>query len=219
MKNTKKPSPSKPRNTKPLVARKPRPAKPTGPAIIGNAAKVAFIGRSNVGKSSLINYLLGQQVAKTSKHPGKTREHSVFRFSNTVNFVDMPGYGYAIIRKERRLQWDKDLLKLFFEDDFLEHVMVLIDISISPMKIDQDFVSWLLDHEIAHSIVFTKTDKAKQQKMMGHLHEWKGYLSTLAYPIPLQQFQVSTLTKKGGGELKNFINTIKPPYPQQATEY
>jgi GTP-binding protein len=171
--------------------------------------KAAFIGRSNVGKSSLINFLLNQNVAKTSKHPGKTREHTLFRYSDRLNFLDMPGYGYAKVRKERRNQWDQDLLKLFFEDTLLLHVFVLIDISIEPMKIDQDFTDWLVDHQIPYSVVFTKTDKAKQQDKAKYLNTWHEYLETLRHPYQLATFEVSVHKKQGAGELRNFITQIK----------
>jgi GTP-binding protein len=184
-----------------LVARKVRAPKavPQVLQISKSALKVAFIGRSNVGKSSLINFLLGQKIAKTSKHPGKTREHSLFRFSDKISFVDMPGYGYALIRKERRQQWDQDLLKLFFEDTDLEHVFVLVDISIPPMKIDQDFVSWL----------FTKKDKAKLNEKTKYLTIWQLHIASLGYPFELKIFEVSSLKKQGAGELKEFIGQIK----------
>lgn len=190
---------------------KPKDMRNVAPALIvtSGLSKVAFIGRSNVGKSSLINFLLNQNVAKTSKHPGKTREHTLFRYSDKLNFLDMPGYGYAKVRKERRNQWDQDLLKLFFEDSLLQHVFVLIDISIEPMKIDQDFTDWLVEHQIPYSVVFTKTDKAKQQEKAKNLNEWNTYLETLRHPYELGIFQVSVHKKQGAGELRNFINQIK----------
>jgi GTP-binding protein len=199
-----------PKPTK-LVARKERPAKSI-PLILDtakDALKIAFIGRSNVGKSSLINYLLDHHIAKTSKHPGKTREHQAYRYSPNISLVDMPGYGYAIIRKERRQQWDQDLLRLFFDDQHLAHVFVLIDISIKPMNIDQDFIAWLLEHDIPHTVVYTKADKAKQQEKNKNLTDWKLYLAGLQHPYPLATFEVSALKRKGGGELKAFINQIK----------
>jgi GTP-binding protein len=194
-----------------LVERKVRTPKsiPQVLQTTNNVAKVAFIGRSNVGKSSLINYLLGQNIAKTSKHPGKTREISLFRFSSSLNFADMPGYGYALVRKERRQQWDNDLLKFFFEDDLLQHVMVLIDISISPMSIDQDFIAWLLEHNIPHSIVFTKKDKAKVSEKTKHITAWQIYIASLQYPEKLEIFEVSARERKGGGELKDFLGRAK----------
>ena len=213
----KKPDPKDPNKTfttkKPskLVARKFKAPKPIKPVLVvaKDALKIAFIGRSNVGKSSLINYLLGEKIAKTSKHPGKTREHSLYKYSNAISFVDMPGYGYAIIRKERRDQWDKDLLRLFFEDEYLAHVCVLIDLSIPPIQIDQDFVAWLLDHNIPYTVIFTKIDKTKQSDKSKTRSTWDEYLVSLRHPYSLATFEVSALKQKGGGEIKAYLNKMK----------
>jgi GTP-binding protein len=193
------------------VERKIKPPKilPKVLQINEKSVKAAFIGRSNVGKSSLINYLLGHKIAKTSKHPGKTRKISLFRFNDYLNFADMPGYGYAVVAKARRYEWNENLLKFFFEDGLLRQVFVLIDSSISPMVIDKDFVSWLQENNIPHSIIFTKSDKAKQSDKTKTLNEWRIYLDTLEYQKKLELFEVSVKDKKGSGKLKDYLNTIK----------
>jgi GTP-binding protein len=172
--------------------------------------KLAFIGRSNVGKSSLINYLLGQNLAKTSKHPGKTRKHDLYSYNTKFDFVDMPGYGYAAVDGKKREIWDKIMLELFFEDSLFQHLFVLIDSSISPVKIDKDFLSWLVEHKIFFSVIFTKIDKAKAKEFSSNIAEWTKYINLLfnVHGAP-KTFQVSALNKKGGAEIKAFIQQFK----------
>jgi len=171
--------------------------------------KVAFIGRSNVGKSSLINFLLGRgELAKTSKHPGKTRKHQVIAFDSRIDLVDMPGYGYAKTRGANRALWDDALIKLFFEDDLLREVFVLVDSSISPMKIDTEFLSWLAENHIRHSIIFTKYDKAKPQELAHIMAAWKKNIGDIYSEIPPAQFEISVLKKKGDGVLREYIKRV-----------
>ena len=172
--------------------------------------KIAFIGRSNVGKSTLINYLLGQKLAKTSKHPGKTRKHDLFPYSTKIDFVDMPGYGYAAVDGKKREIWDEKMLELFFEDTWFRHLFLLIDSSIKPVKIDQEFVRWLVQHKIHFSIIFTKIDKAKAKEFAAVIKEWTGFINLLfnVHGSP-RFFQVSGELKKGGAEVKEFLNKMK----------
>jgi len=168
--------------------------------------KIAFIGRSNVGKSSLINYLLSSNVAKTSKHPGKTRKHDSYSFNEDFDLVDMPGYGYAAVRGEKRAFWDEIMLELFFSDAAFRHLFVLIDSSIKPLKIDKEFLSWLLENRIAHSIIFTKIDKANAKELASNLGSWNDFTEALysKNKIP-QALQVSSFLKKGKEEIREFI--------------
>lgn len=196
--------------TKLPPTRKPKiSTKPIPPQIVNDANKVAFIGRSNSGKSSLINYLLGRQAAKTSKTPGKTRKHELIKFSNTITLVDMPGYGYARISKDRRGEWEKDLQRLFFEDIDLVHVFVLIDSSIKPTGVDQDFVSWLVGNGVIHSLIYTKIDKISQKEKSQNIRLWNEFLELLPYTYKLTAFEASALKKKGAGDLNLFIETLK----------
>lgn len=173
--------------------------------------KVAFIGRSNVGKSSLINYLVGQKVALTSKHPGKTRKHAIIPLDTKTEVVDMPGYGYSTVRMERRQDWDENLQILFFEDRSIRQVFVLIDISIKPLKIDQDFVSWLVDHTLPFSIIYTKIDKIKLKEKNQNLALWKPFFDLLPHTLEKDRphfFEVSALEKKGIGSIKDYIKSL-----------
>lgn len=123
----------------------------------------AVIGRSNVGKSSLINLLTGRKaLAMVSKTPGKTRCINHFLINNNWYLVDLPGYGYAKQSKESVLSWNKFTREYFVERDTLVAVLLLVDASIPPMPLDIACADWLGDAEIPYSVVFTKVDKKKK---------------------------------------------------------
>lgn len=171
--------------------------------------KIAFIGRSNVGKSSLINYLLARGLAKTSKHPGKTRDHNIFSYNTKFDLVDMPGYGFAKVEGVKRQIWDTKMQHLFFEDQFLRHVFVLIDSSIKPMKIDQEFLEYLITNDLHFSVIFTKTDKAKTMELKSNLASWYSFISLLPATFgPIKTFLASSFLQKGKGEIKQYIESL-----------
>ena len=125
-----------------------------------NKAEFAFIGRSNVGKSSLINMLVNKKdLAKTSSKPGKTQLINHFEINNEWFLVDLPGYGYAVTSKSNRASWGKMITNYLTKRKNLISVFVLIDSRIPPQKIDLDFINFLGEKEIPFSIVFTKIDK------------------------------------------------------------
>lgn len=126
----------------------------------------AFIGRSNVGKSTLLNMLTGRKkLAKTSSTPGKTRLINHFIINNDWYLVDLPGYGYAKISKSERVKWRKMIHQYLKKRENLMCVFVLIDGRIPPQKIDLEFMEWLGIHQIPFVIVHTKTEKLSQDQV------------------------------------------------------
>ncbi len=123
--------------------------------------ELAFIGRSNVGKSSLINMLSGRrgQLAKVSGTPGKTRLINFFMIDNRWRLVDLPGYGYAKVAKKDRMIFRDFVSEYLLGRENLRGVFVLIDSRLPPQEIDLDYIRWLGESEVAFAIIFTKADK------------------------------------------------------------
>ena len=137
----------------------------------------AFIGRSNVGKSSLINMLTNNKsLAKTSVKPGKTQLINHFLINNEWYLVDLPGYGYARISKESRDKWQKMITDYLLNRETLMNVYVLVDSRIPPQQIDIDFINFLGSNGIPLTIVYTKTDKQKQRDIAANVNQLKRIL-------------------------------------------
>lgn len=156
--------------------------------------EIAVIGRSNVGKSSLINFLMGKTIAKASDKPWKTQLINYFLVNESRYFVDLPGYGYAKASLESRRAWiDKTY------DYFLERkpfIFVLIDGSISPQKIDLEFIQALKEENLIFSLIITKTDKANQKTLHQNLKLLKQTLQKQIGVVP-EIFLSSTVKKLG----------------------
>jgi len=128
-------------------------------------AEVAFVGRSNVGKSSLINALANQrQLARVSNTPGRTQLINIFEHAGGGTIVDLPGYGYAKVPGHVRREWPEMIEGYLLERDGLETVFVLIDGAIGPTPLDQQMLAWLRENEVPHTVVATKMDKVKSTK-------------------------------------------------------
>lgn len=168
----------------------------------------AFIGRSNVGKSSLINMLTQQKdLAKTSGRPGKTQLINHFLINNDWHLVDLPGYGYARISKTAREKWQKMITNYFLHREQLTNTFVLIDSRIPPQKIDLEFISFLGQNGIPLSIVFTKTDKEKQREVMANVNAFKKALSQEWEELPMM-FLTSSVSGYGRDRLLDYIDAI-----------
>jgi GTP-binding protein len=134
----------------------------------------AFIGRSNVGKSSLINFITNNSnLARTSKTPGKTRLISHYIINNNWFMVDLPGYGYAKTSKENREMWGKFIEDYILHRDTLRTLFVLVDGRIKPQKIDIEFIHWLELKRINYTLVVTKIDKVNQKDLHAFISVYK----------------------------------------------
>jgi GTP-binding protein len=166
----------------------------------------AFIGRSNVGKSSLINMLVGRKkLAKISSTPGKTRLINHFRINGTWFLADMPGYGYAKVSKKERESFARMIEQYAQLRTNLVCFFVLVDARIPPQQIDLDFIAWLGDSRIPFAIVLTKTDKVSQKEKSVHLKQLKEELSESWDELPLI-FESSAVKGTGREEILGFIN-------------
>ena len=128
-------------------------------------AEVAVAGRSNVGKSSLLNALAGRQgLAKTSSTPGRTRLLNQFALAGGGTLVDLPGYGYAKASKVDRADWQRRMERYLVEREGLRMVMLLVDGEVGPTALDTDMLAWLRRNEVPHTVVATKHDKVKSSR-------------------------------------------------------
>ena len=168
----------------------------------------AFIGRSNVGKSSLINMLCGRKnLAKTSATPGKTLLINHFIINKEWYLVDLPGYGYAKRSKKEIARLDQMIRSYILQRQQLVNVFVLIDIRLEPQKIDLEFIEWLGASSIPFSLVFTKADKLTAGKAKANLEGYKKTLEVTWEELP-PIFVTSSEKKQGKEELLDYIDSI-----------
>lgn len=177
-----------------------------------NLPEFAFIGRSNVGKSSLINMLANNKnLAKTSSKPGKTQTINHFIVDNRWYLVDLPGYGYAHISKTMREKWAKMILDYIQKRENLQLVFILVDSRIEPQKIDLEFIDKMGELMIPFAIIFTKSDKNSSQKTIQNIENYKKTLLNNWEELP-NLFISSAVNKKGKNEILDFIDHINTQY-------
>ncbi|MSQ78204.1 MAG: YihA family ribosome biogenesis GTP-binding protein [Flavobacteriaceae bacterium] len=171
--------------------------------------EVAFIGRSNVGKSSLINMLCEKKgMAKTSSTPGKTQHINHYLIDEKWHLVDLPGYGYARVSKTERAKFEDFISEYIRGRGNLCCVFVLIDPRIPPQQIDLDFINWLGKNNIPIGIVFTKVDKLKKEaELIANIDAFKAALFQSWESLP-ELFLTSAEKKTGKGDLWDYINSI-----------
>jgi len=168
----------------------------------------AFIGRSNVGKSSLINMLVdNKKLAKISGKPGKTQLINHFKINEDWFLVDLPGYGYASVSKGKRSTFQKFIQDYFITRKNLINAFVLVDSRHTPQKIDLEFMQWLGEHGIPFSIIFTKIDKLPSSKLNNTIFKYKKKLAETWDPLP-PTFLTSATAKHGTESLLNYIGDI-----------
>jgi GTP-binding protein len=180
------------------ISKCPEPTKP----------EYAFIGRSNVGKSSLINMLTNnKKLAKTSGRPGKTQLINHFEINESWYLVDLPGYGYAKTSKMNRFKWTKFIEEYLTNRENLMNTFVLIDSRLEPQKIDQEFMNWLGHNQIPFSMVFTKTDKLSSSALQKNMAKYKKEMLKTWEELP-PVFITSSESKLGKENLLNYIEEV-----------
>jgi GTP-binding protein len=173
-----------------------------------NMPEYAFIGRSNVGKSSLINKITNKKsLAKTSGKPGKTRLINHFLIDNNWYLVDLPGYGYAKVPLAERKKLEQIIQKYILQRENLYCLFVLVDSRHEPQQVDLDFMEWLGISEIPFSIVFTKTDKLKPQELERNLKNYETKMFEKWEVMP-GYFISSAETGAGSKEILDFIENL-----------
>lgn len=165
----------------------------------------AFIGRSNVGKSSLINRLTQRlKLAKTSSKPGKTQLINHFLINKEWYLVDLPGYGYAKASKDQRKELHRVINSYIGGRPNLMSLMLLIDIRLEPQKADIEFLNWLGENQVPFVIIFTKCDKLTSNQIQSNLAAYKKFLRESWEQLP-QLFLSSSETGFGSDEILEFI--------------
>jgi GTP-binding protein len=189
------------------IDKMPAPSKP----------EYAFIGRSNVGKSSLINMLCRQKgLAKTSQNPGKTQVINHFMINDTWYLVDLPGYGYAKVSQTTRKSWE-GMIKTYLEErENLQCVMVLIDSRLEPQKVDLAFIDWLGGKGIPFCIIFTKADKQSKSKTASNVELFNSTLLKNWEELP-SFFVTSAEEGTGKEEVLAYIDEINKAFDPYIT--
>ena len=176
----------------------------------------AFIGRSNVGKSSLLNALVNNKnLAKTSSKPGKTQLINHFLINKRWFLVDLPGYGFAKISKTKRAEFHDMISKYLLHRTNLMCLFVLIDSRHAPQAIDQEFMQWLAEQKIPFAMIFTKIDKLGQLTLNKNIEKYKIEMLKKWEKLP-EIFITSAENKTGIYEITKYIENLNPLYEKQA---
>ena len=168
--------------------------------------EIAFAGKSNVGKSSLINALMNRKsLARTSSQPGKTQTINFYNVNDEIYFVDLPGYGYAKVSEEIKAKWGKMIEKYLKRSKQLRAVFLLIDIRHEPSANDKQMYNWILDNGFQPIIIATKADKISRNQLQKHIKMVKEGLKVVKGTVVIP---FSAQTKQGREEIYEVIDGI-----------
>ncbi len=171
-----------------------------------NKPEFAFVGKSNVGKSSLINSLLNRKaLARTSSTPGKTQTINYYNVNDELYFVDLPGYGYAKVSEETKASWGKMIEKYLHQSEMLSIIFLLIDIRHEPSKNDKIMYDWIIHYGFHPTIIATKSDKIKRSQLNKNLKVIRKSLSMTQEDVIIPY---SVKSKQGREEILNLIKQV-----------
>ena len=167
--------------------------------------EVCFAGRSNVGKSSLINALLNRKnIARTSNVPGKTQQMNYYKLGEACYFVDLPGYGFAKVPKKERERWGKNIREYLMERETLSLILHVIDARHEPTALDEDFFYWMGMNQKPFSVVMSKSDKLSNNKLAQSKAKVRKLLSDMNIEVPVLAY--SAESRKGIEEIQHLIS-------------
>jgi GTP-binding protein len=178
----------------------------------------AFIGRSNVGKSSLLNLLTGKpDLARVSTTPGFTKLINFFTINKSWRLVDLPGYGFAQVARKNRARFNRAVSDYLENRNNLICVFALIDSSLPPQEIDLEFIEWLADHAVPFVLVFTKTDQVKPPEVQANIEAFKAHIAEWSENMP-EIFTSSAVSRHGRGALLKMIEEAVAAEKAEAAE-
>ncbi|RUR20739.1 YihA family ribosome biogenesis GTP-binding protein [Legionella sp. km535] len=168
--------------------------------------EVAFAGRSNAGKSSALNCLTGiKSLARTSKTPGRTQLINLFSLDEQRRLVDLPGYGYAKVALQVKLEWQKNLAHYLEVRESLKGLILLMDVRHPLKDLDQMMVDWALNRQLPVHILLTKSDKLSRSEVKNTVLKVRKHYDLADHLISVQSF--SSLKKDGIDELVELLNS------------
>jgi GTP-binding protein len=172
--------------------------------------EICFAGRSNVGKSTLINALMNHSgLARTSNTPGKTREMNYYQIDEQCYFVDLPGFGYAKVSKKERERWGRDIRTYLQQRETIRLVLHLVDIRHKPSTLDEEFFYWLGSNHMPFAVILNKADKLSKNKQQQSAARLRRILDEMNIEVPVI---LSSAEKKSGvGEVRELIAEFADP--------
>lgn len=167
--------------------------------------EICFAGRSNVGKSSLINGLVSRKrLARTSNVPGKTQQMNYYQIGETCFFVDLPGYGYAKVPIKERNRWGRNIREYLLNRKSLKLIVHLVDIRHKPTTLDEDFFFWMASNEMPFCVLLSKADKISKNKVSSAKAEVKKILAEMNIVVPILAY--SSDNKQGIKEVQDLLS-------------
>lgn len=173
-----------------------------------------FAGRSNVGKSSLINKVTNKRrLARTSNTPGKTQQMNYYKIDDSFYIVDLPGFGFAKVPKKERERWGKDIQNYLLNRETLQLILHLVDSRHPPTKLDEDFFYWMASNGMPFSVIMTKADKLSNNKLASSKKKVKQVLDEMNIEVPI--IACSVETGRGISDLQSLIREFINPNEDQ----